>query len=150
MWDIRFLEMAKVIGDWSKDPSSKVGAVIVDSRKRIISLGFNGFARGVRDDAERYQDRDVKYELVIHAEINAILFAGGDVRGYTLYSTHHPCSRCAAVICQSGIARVVIPDTISDFEKRQAGNVELAWHQFAEAGVKLSRINLSTGVEYVE
>src|SRR5438128_7350751 len=129
-WDIRFLEMAKTIAAYSKDPSSKVGAVIVDSRKRIVSLGFNGFARGVRDDAERYQNREIKYELVIHAEINAILFAKQDVTGYTVYSTHYPCPRCAAVICQAGIGRVVIPDAVTDFEKRYQELCELSFHQF--------------------
>ncbi len=107
-WDKRFLDLAKFISGWSKDPSTKVGAVIVDPFERIVSVGFNGLPRHVQDYPDRLQDRAQKYEMVVHGDINAILFARRDLVGCTMY-THPclPCSRCAAVIAQSGISRVV-------------------------------------------
>lgn len=108
-WDVRFLKLAEYIASWSRDPSKKVGAVIVDDKKRIVSLGFNGFPRGVDDD-HRLNDQSLKNEIVIHAEVNAILFANKDVQGCTMYVWPiPPCSRCAAQIIQTGIARVVAP-----------------------------------------
>lgn len=109
-WDQRFLDLAQHIGSWSKDPSTQVGAVIVDNQRRIISTGYNGFPRGVQDLPERYHDRDTKYEMIVHGEINAILFAQQDLTGTTLYTwPFMPCSRCAAIVIQTGIARVVAP-----------------------------------------
>jgi len=74
-WHKRFLEMAKLISTWSKDPSTQCGAVIIDAKKRVISMGFNGFPSGTSDDPDLYQNREKKYKRVIHAEKNAILFA---------------------------------------------------------------------------
>lgn len=108
-WDTRFLLLAKTVSTWSKDPSTRVGAVVVDRDHRIVSIGFNGFARGVKDD-ERLNDRATKYEMTVHAEINAILFAKTDLRDCTIYVWPlPPCGRCASVIIQSGISRVVAP-----------------------------------------
>ena len=101
-WDRRFLELAKTVAGWSKDPSTKVGAVITIGN-RIVSLGYNGFAAGVDDSVERYQDRDFKYAAVLHAEENAMLFARGDIRGCIIYTwPMPPCSRCAAKLIQAG------------------------------------------------
>ena len=76
-WDMRFLALAEHVSEWSKDPSTQVGAVITHSRsKRVISLGFNGFPAGVEDTEERLEDRTTKYEMVVHAEQNALMFAG--------------------------------------------------------------------------
>jgi dCMP deaminase len=97
------------VAGWSKDPSTKVGAVIVDPRRVVRGMGYNGFPRGVCDTPERYADRPTKYKLVVHAEANAILNATGDVRGCVLYCTWHPCSACAALIAQAGIAEVRCP-----------------------------------------
>ena len=72
-WDGRFLDLATFIAEWSKDPSTKVGAALVRPDRTIVSVGFNGFPRGVLDHAERYQDRSTKYEMVVHAEMNALL-----------------------------------------------------------------------------
>lgn len=108
-WDQRFLGLASHIALWSKDPSTQVGAVLADRNNRVISLGFNGFPRGVADD-DRLHNREQKYEMVVHAEINAILFAQGSLEDATLYvSPMPPCSRCASVIIQTGIKRVVAP-----------------------------------------
>ena len=69
-WDDRFLKLATVIGNWSKDPSTKVGAVIVNDDNKIISTGYNGFPRGIRDD-DRLDNRAQKYDLIVHAEANS-------------------------------------------------------------------------------
>lgn len=107
-WDRRFLDLAKHISNWSKDPSTKVGAVIVDGQKRIVSVGFNGLPMKVYDDPSILQNREVKYEHMIHGEINAILFAQRDLLGCTLYTyPFMPCNRCASMIVQAGITRVV-------------------------------------------
>ena len=107
-WDCRFLKLCQEISAWSKDPSTKVGAVIVDESHRIISTGYNGLPRGIDDSHERLSDRETKLAITLHAEQNAILFANTDLTGCTLYCTHHPCAHCAATIVQSGITRVVM------------------------------------------
>jgi dCMP deaminase len=103
VWENRFLVLAEHIAQWSKDDSTKVGAVIVD-KKRIISLGFNGFPQGVDD---KIIDRDQKLRRTIHSEVNAITFANRSIKGFTMFVTHPPCSNCTALIVQSGISTVV-------------------------------------------
>jgi len=105
-WDKRFLKLSNEVASWSKDPSTQVGAVITKDN-HVVSLGFNGFPRGMRDDAYLYEDREVKYERVIHAEVNAILNAHRSVKGCTLYVNRPPCAHCALNVIQSGIIRVV-------------------------------------------
>lgn len=107
VWDKRFLWLAENVASWSKDPSTQVGAVIVRPDRTVVSLGFNGFPRGVSDAAELYDNREVKYVRVIHAELNAILSSSESLHGHTIYSTLYPCSRCAGAIIQAGLARVV-------------------------------------------
>jgi len=109
-WDRRFLDLAAHVAAWSKDPSTKCGAVIVDRDLLVVSLGYNGFGPGVADDPGRYADRDTKYALVIHAEENAVISARRDLTGCTLYT--YPfltCDRCAARMIRAGISRVVAP-----------------------------------------
>lgn len=107
-WDHRFLNMARHIAGWSKDPSTKVGAVIVRPDRTVASMGFNGLPRGVEDTAHRLGNRDTKLALTVHAEINALAFAQEPLRFCTLYVWPlPPCVRCAASIIQHGITRVV-------------------------------------------
>ena len=135
-WDRRFLDLAQHIAGWSKDPSTQVGAVIVDDQRRIISTGYNGFPRGVNDDPVRYADREVKYEMIVHGEINAILFANQSLRDTTLYTwPFMPCSRCAAIVIQSGISRVVAPHCENP---RWVNSFDLTRRMFSEAGVDLA------------
>lgn len=117
-WDNNFMGLARHIALWSKDPSTKVGAVIVDDKRRVVGHGYNGFPRGVEDSEERLNNREVKYKHVVHAELNAILNSRGSVEGCTLYVTLEPCTECAKAIIQSGIRRVVLPQ-ISDAEARR-------------------------------
>lgn len=134
-WDRRFLNLAKLISTFSKDPSTKVGAVIVDSKNRLVSTGYNGFPRGVSDNEELLNDRDEKYIRIIHAELNAILFARKDLSGNTLYSwPFQPCGACASIIIQCEIARVV--SVTCDIE-RWKKSFEIANVLFKEASVNL-------------
>lgn len=107
-WDLRFLKLAHHVSSWSKDPSTKVGAVIVDNERRVVGMGYNGFPRGVHDDPERLAQRDQKLRFVVHAEVNAILNAVRSVEGCCLYTTPlFTCGDCAKVVAQSGIVKVV-------------------------------------------
>jgi dCMP deaminase len=111
-WDEYFMGVASLSAMRSKDPSTQVGACIVNADKRIISMGYNGMPRQCSDD-EFPWDReghplDSKYLFVCHAELNAILnSAGGSVRGCTVYTTLFPCNECAKAIIQAGITEVV-------------------------------------------
>jgi dCMP deaminase len=134
-WDMRFLGLAAHISSWSKDPSSQVGAVITEGR-RIVSLGYNGFAAGVADTTERLADRAQKLNLMIHAEENALIFAKRDLRGCTVYVTHPPCPRCAAKLIQDEIGRVVFIAPSDDFLSRWANDLELSYAMYREAGVQ--------------
>ncbi len=105
-WDQRFLRLAAEIATWSKDPSTRVGAVITRDN-RIISTGFNGFPRHI-DDVEIYlQNREEKYRRIVHAECNCILNAKCDLEGTSLYVTHSPCNQCALLCIQSGIVEMI-------------------------------------------
>lgn len=142
-WDARMLGLAKHVAQWSKDPSTKVGAVICDPQYRIVSLGFNGFPRGVKDDA-RLEDRDTKYRMILHAERNALLFAARDLRGCRLYTwPFMPCAACAAMIIQVGITHVYAPWPSVDDPAWQRWSAEwkLAVQMFAEAGVRYEPLN---------
>lgn len=135
-WDRRFLLLARHISEWSKDPSTQVGAVIVDKKRRIVGLGYNGFPAGVEDTEERYRDRDTKYAMVVHAEVNAILNSVKDVEGCTLYVWPlFSCNECAKLIIQSGISEVV---SIQDQTDRWNSKHEVSKTMFSEAGIRYS------------
>lgn len=140
-WDRRFLEMAELVSTWSKDPSTKVGAVIVRPDRTVASVGFNGFPRGCSDAAEFYADRDLKLSRVIHGEMNAILHAREPLHGYTLYSWppgYGPsCDRCSAHIIQAGIKRVVHRMVGGDFASRWKEVSERGLQMYEEAGVEV-------------
>ena len=141
-WDKRFMELARFISGWSKDPSTQVGAVVANPHtKRVVSTGFNGFPAGVGDYEERLQTRDIKYERVVHADANALLFAGPAAEGCSLYVTPlPPCARCAVLVIQAGISRVVSPrpDLTKEPWKSQSAISE---QMFKEAGVKLDYVD---------
>lgn len=137
-WDNRFLEMAKLVASWSKDPSTQTGAVITDSMNRVVSVGYNGFARGVNDSAERLRDRDLKYKLIVHCERNAVIFAGRDLQGCTLYTwPFMSCAPCAAMMINAGITRCVAP--VSDNPRWQA-DFALTRQILSEAAVRLDEV----------
>ena len=138
-WDRRFLELASHISTWSKDPSTKVGCVVVGEDREIRSTGFNGFPRGIEDDEERLSDRNQKYPLICHAEENAIMHAartGISLKGNTAYVTWPPCSRCTRSLIQAGVSEVVYPDEI-DIPDRWQDDFSTASSMMEEAGVKV-------------
>ena len=134
------INMASHVAKLSKDPSTKVGAVIFDPRRRIVSAGYNGFARGVGDTPDRLCNRDMKYRLVIHAEKNAIMFATTALDGCTIVVTHPCCAQCAAQVIQSGIKHVIWPKPSDDFMTRWRDDYDLTMMQFNEAGVEVIEI----------
>ena len=138
-WDQRYLALAKEVSTWSKDPSTQVGAVTVGSKKEVLSQGFNGFPRGIKDSDERYNDRETKYKLVVHAEMNAIYnatYSGTSLDGATLYIYGLPiCSECAKGIIQVGIKKVVVEKSkeLDNWNE----SIKLSKKMFDEAGVEL-------------
>jgi len=138
-WDSRFMRVAVEFSTWSKDPSTKVGCVIANTDKRIVSQGFNGFPKGTPDDAKIYENRPEKYRRVVHAEANAIALAKVDLAGCTLYTTAFPCSQCAGLIIQSDITRVVSVFN-PDYEDRWTELVLTTKELFKAAGVKFEYI----------
>ena len=147
-WDRRFLKLAKEISEWSRDPSTKVGAVAVLDR-RILATDYNGLPRGVADTAERLETRELKYQMVAHAEANLLAHAahaGASLNECTVYVwPFHPCGSCAGLLINSGVARVVIPEL--EVPERWAFNFSLARTMFDEAGVSLHELPLQAGEE---
>ncbi|MCB9876999.1 MAG: deoxycytidylate deaminase [Planctomycetes bacterium] len=145
-WDLRFCELARFVSEWSKDPSAKVGAVVLARRGGDVSIGFNGFPMGVEDSAERLEDSDLKLEIIVHAEQNALLAAGSRAEGATIYVWGKPvCARCAGSIIQAGISRVVAlsPDSI-DANSKWIKTGKFAEQMFAEAGVAVDFYRIET------
>lgn len=133
--------MAKVVASWSKDPSTQCGAVIVNADNEIVSVGFNGFPKGVADTESRLNNRELKYAITLHAERNAILFAKQSLKDCTLYTfPMQCCSECAAMAIQAGIKRHV---SLSYQPERWQKSFELANEMFKEAQVKTNYYSLT-------
>ena|SRR5271155_2719196 len=159
-WDRRYLTIAMQISHWSKDPSSKMGAVITNADRRLVALGFNGFPKKVGDCQSRLHNKRVKYEIVVHAEANAMLIAGdAAVRGTVyLYGPRPICARCAGLLIQAGIKRAVaIPPPPCDEIRRKterdpsqmnwAESGHLALQMFNEAGIDFEATDNKIAVE---
>jgi len=140
-WDQFYLGMAQYIATASKDPSTKVGAVIVRPNNTVISVGYNGFPRGMSDHPSLYEDRETKYSRIVHAEMNAILNAHGPVDGCTLYCTFTPCDRCAVFVVQAGITRVVSPEPTPEQLERWGNSLAATRAIFQEAGVMMTTLS---------
>jgi len=137
-WDCRFLALARHVAQWSKDPSTQTGAVIVDPKRRVVSVGYNGLPMGVVDSPDRLEDRPTKYRTIVHAERNALLFARGSVDGCTLYVwPFGPCTPCASMVIQAGIVRCVAPVTPERLRERWEDDLRLTSEMFWESGVRL-------------
>ena len=109
-WHKRFMEVARLVATWSKDPSTKAGAIVVGPDREIRATGYNGLVRGVDDNKPERMERPTKYDFIEHAERNAIYNAcltGTSLKGCIMYVTHPPCTDCARAIIQSGIKVVV-------------------------------------------
>lgn len=132
-WHKRFLDLAKHIATWSKD-TTKVGAVEVDHSRRILETGYNGLPRGVHDHPER-MERPAKYLWTSHAEENLVSHAARSVlEGSTVYVTHLCCSKCARMLVNSGVAKIVCGDGQTSMPKEE---FEVATQMLNEAGVEL-------------
>ena len=140
-WDRRFLAMAELVASWSKDKSTKVGAVAVRNR-RVLATGYNGLPTGVVDSNFRLEDRETKLLFTQHAEANCISFAartGVSLLGSTIYIwPMPPCAHCASSIIQAGINRVVVYDVTIPMRWQQS--FDAASDMFSEAGVSLIRL----------
>ena len=138
-WNKRFLELAKHISQWSKDPSTKCGAVIVRPDKTIASMGFNGLPRRIPDLPAILENREQKYQRIIHSEMNALLFLREKAIGYHMFvHPMMPCSRCAVHIIQAGIASVTALYTDNP---RWRESIDIARELFIDGGVEYHEIN---------
>ena len=140
-WDEYFMGLAHLSALRSKDPNTQVGAAIVDENHRVVSVGYNGFPTGVRDDEFPWsREGDVltsKYAFVVHAELNAILNSQRSVRGCTIYVSLFPCNECAKAIIQSGIKKIVY-----ESDKYNGVDTNIASKRMLKAaGVELVRIS---------
>lgn len=115
-WHTYFMKIAEAASERSKDPTTKVGAVIVDKHGHIIGTGYNGMPPGV-DETELWKDRETKYKFVIHAEENALLHSTGDCRGATIYLTLTPCAKCLGRLKSAGISNIVYRDYRADRDR---------------------------------
>ena len=140
-WDIRFMRLAREISSWSKDPSSKIGAVIVNDDRRILATGYNGFPRGIADTEERLNDREQKYPRIVHGEMNALmnaLYSGVSVKDAAIYVWGLPvCSECTKSVIQSGITKVVLTEPQYAPEKWQEQWFNMSAPMYTEAGVEI-------------
>lgn len=141
-WHKRYIGIAKETASWSKDPSRKIGAVIVGDKGQIVSLGYNGFPRGIEDSEERLNHRETKYKFVVHAEMNAIynsIHNNASTVGSSIYVTGLPvCRECAKAIIQVGIKNVYM-DTKPVDNWKESGEESL--ELFKEAGINFFYID---------
>jgi dCMP deaminase len=143
-WDLYHLHVAREIASGSKDPSTQVGAVIVRPDRTVAATGYNGFPRGIADTPDRLNNREVKYGLVVHGEINAILTAREPLHGYTLYTWPFlTCARCGLHVIQSGIKRVVAPMLPDELKERWSGSLREAQELYEEAGVFCELVDMT-------
>jgi dCMP deaminase len=141
-WDRRFIALAEHVSGWSKDPNAQVGAVITDARGVFVALGYNGFPKGVEDSAERLHNKDLKNQIVVHAEENAVLLGHARTAGGTIYVVGKPiCNRCAGVIIQAGLKRVVaeLPKLSTDSHWDEVGQVAI--DMLREAGITIDSLS---------
>lgn len=143
-WSRRFLTLARTIASWSKDPSTKVGAVAVGDGRQILCEGYNGLPRGVGDNSDR-MERPAKYLWTVHAEANLVAHAaahGVSLRGATVYVTHNPCAQCAALLIQAGIKRVIVDRAGEGKTKMGDETFVVAGRMFREANVDTMFVNV--------
>jgi dCMP deaminase len=140
-WNKRFIGLAEHVSGWSKDHSTKTGAVIVGPDKEILSIGFNGFPRGCDGDVDERHERPAKYSWTEHSERNAIYNAariGVSLKDSTIYMLWYPCADCARAIAQAGIARMVCqPHDKAPDKTKDGWQFEIATLVLEEAGAEI-------------
>tara|TARA_R110000764_G_scaffold236251_1_gene331290 strand:+ start:287 stop:739 length:453 start_codon:yes stop_codon:yes gene_type:complete len=146
-WDKRYMELAKAVASWSKDPSKKIGAVAIGSKGQVLAQGFNGFPRGIDDNDERLNDRETKYKYVVHAEMNLIYnatFNGISLDGSTVYVYGLPiCSECAKGLIQVGVKQVVMcENSYQDADEKWLKSLELSVALLNESGIHWKTVDV--------
>lgn len=140
-WDHRFMNLAKTVALWSKDPSTQVGAVITRGR-HVVGMGYNGFPAGTVDDEEIYNDRPIKYLRVVHAEANAIIQAGKVISSgddiLTMFATLCPCASCCGMAINAGVKRIVTHRPTDDQMNRWGASFHESVNMMGEAGIDLN------------
>jgi dCMP deaminase len=139
-WDRRYMELAEHVAGWSKDRSTKCGAVLVSPEGDPLGWSYNGFPRTVDDNVEERHERPDKYLWTSHAEENAVCNAariGVSLRGTSMYCTHPPCARCARQIIQAGIVKVCTRPVSQEFLDRWGEEAAVSKKMFFEAQVQV-------------
>jgi len=137
-WQKRFMRLAQTIATWSKDTSTQVGTVIVDHKKRIVSVGYNGMPPGVNDDVKERHERPAKYFYFEHSERNAVYNTDQSLEGCTAFVTHFPCADCARALIKKGLSYVVVDVDYglnSEFTRTRKDSAMAAFEMFNESGV---------------
>ena len=138
-WHNRYMDLAREVATWSKDPSTNCGAVYVGEDGQVLSQGYNGFPRNMDDGEELYNDRESKYERVVHAEMNGVFNAsrtGVSLKNSTCYVFGLPCCHeCAKALIQVGVKRVVMHKSFAN--PRWSDSCDLAKNFFDEAGIEI-------------
>ena len=145
-WSEYFFKLAETVSLKSKDPSTKVGCVLTNESNEVLSVGFNGFPKGVEDTDQRYNNRELKYKLIVHSEANAISIAaknGIKLQDSILWINWMPCTSCAKLLIQAGVKEVNINGLSKEYnnlelQKRWSEELELSKTLFEEAGIKVN------------
>lgn len=155
-WDEYFMKIAETVALKSKDPSSKMGCVIVDKNKRVVSLGYNGLVQGADESKLTLSERPMKYYFATHSEMNAVLFAHQDLTGCTIYNRVATCDNCLKYCLQAGITRFVYEElrvhSHSTDPKKSMTNVDTdeAIIRLLTSMPNVETLNLSNGKTYIE
>ena len=142
-WDYRWFQLLDLVASWSNDPSTKVAAIIIPQNSDIPVLGYNGFPRNVKDYPERYNDRELKYKLIVHAEQNCILNAlrnNINIKDGKIYVSFPPCHECSKSIVQSGLSEVIYRKPTEDFLSRWKESLEISQIILGEGNIKLTEV----------
>lgn len=155
-WDEYFLKIAETVALKSKDPSSQMGCVIVNPKRRIVALGYNGLIQGADESKLTLSERPMKYHFVIHSEMNALLFAKEDLTGCTVYNKTATCDNCLKHCLQAGIKRFVYKElrvhSHSTDPKHSMTNIETdeAIIRLLASMPEVKTLNISNGKTYTE
>lgn len=155
-WDEYFMKIAEAVATKSKDPSSKMGCVIVDKNKRVVSLGYNGLVQGAEESKMTLSERPMKYYFAIHSEMNALIFAHQDLTGCTIYNRVATCENCLKYCLQAGIKRFVYKElrvhSHSTDPKNSMTNLETdeAVIRLLVSMPEVETLNLTNGKTYIQ
>lgn len=155
-WDEYFMQIAEAASIKSKDPSSKMGCVIVDQNKRVVSLGYNGLIQGSDESKMTLEERPMKYYFAIHSEMNALIYSRRDLTGCTVYNRVATCENCLKYCLQAGIKRFVYRElrvhSHSTDPKHSMTNIETdeAIVRMLAAMPEVETLNLTNGKTYTE